>query len=267
MRSDVRVLVDGLRGARVFDLAQPLESSIPPVPSVPPFLMAWVMRHGDFVLPGGTSFVQELVSMGTHTGTHIDALNHVSCDGRLHRGADATAAPRSEDHEALAVQAASFVHHGVLLDIPAARGVDRLASGEAVTAEDIERACTAQGVEVPTEAAVLVRTGWGEREHYRSGQYLARPPGVDLSGAQRLVRWGVRLTGSDTFMYEQPAAEPFGPLPVHGALIVDAGVHIVENLFLEELAQAKVYEFALIVAPLSMTGASGSPIRPLAFAL
>lgn len=202
--------------------------------------------------------------MGSHTGTHIDALNHVSCGGRLHGGWSASDA---EHHGGLAIQhAGPFVHHGVLLDIAAMRGVDRLSPGEGVTARDLEQSVEAQGVDITPDAAVLVRTGWGDRELYRSGRSRVKPPGVDLSGAHRLVEWGVKLTGSDTFMYEQPSDWP-GPLPVHGALIVDAGVHIVENLFLEELAQAGVYEFALIVAPLSMTGASGSPIRPLAFDL
>lgn len=263
MDNQTALLIEGLLAARVLDLSQPLDPTIPPVPSVPPFTMGWVMRHGDYVLPGGTSFTQELVSMGTHTGTHIDALNHVSCDGRLHGEPKNSEAPRGAQPSDLAIEHAPFIHAGVVLDIPALRGVDRLAPGDGVTGDDLDRACAAQSVTVEPGAAVLVRTGWGDRETYRTGGYLRNPPGVNISGARRLIEWQVALTGADTFMYEQPS-QGLGPMPVHATLAVEAGVHIVENLFLEELVQAEASTFALIVAPLRMTGASGSPIRPLA---
>jgi len=135
---------------------------------------------------------------------------------------------------------------------------------EGVTADDLENARLAQGVDIPGGAAVLVRTGYGDRAFYFTPEYHSKPPGVDASGARWLVERGVRLTGADTFMYEQPSHAWPAPLPVHRMLIVETGVYIVENMCLEDLARERVYEFRLVIAPLLMTGASGSPIRPLA---
>ena len=55
-------------------------------------------------------------------------------------------------------------------------------------------------------------------------------------------------------------------LPAHVLLLVRAGIPIIENLNLEELAAAKVHEFAFVCLPLKMRGATGSPVRPIAIA-
>ena len=61
--------------------------------------------------------------------------------------------------------------------------------------------------------------------------------------------------------------DPAAPaIPVHKRLIVDSGVYIMENLFLDDLSKDETYEFVLIAAPLLMVGASGSPLRPIALA-
>ena len=50
----------------------------------------------------------------------------------------------------------------------------------------------------------------------------------------------------------------------HAHLLVTHGIHIIENLNLEELAAAGHREFAFVGIPLKFRGATGSPIRPLA---
>jgi kynurenine formamidase len=53
-------------------------------------------------------------------------------------------------------------------------------------------------------------------------------------------------------------------LPGHIILLVRHGIHIMENLFLEDLARDQVYEFLFVGLPLKIQGATGSPIRPVA---
>ena len=55
-------------------------------------------------------------------------------------------------------------------------------------------------------------------------------------------------------------------LPGHLLLLVRAGIPIIENLNLEQLAAAKVHEFVFVCLPLKMRGATGSPVRPIAIA-
>jgi kynurenine formamidase len=53
-------------------------------------------------------------------------------------------------------------------------------------------------------------------------------------------------------------------LPAHRVLLVEAGINIIETLALEQLAADAVHEFAIVVVPLNLVGATGSPVRPLA---
>ena len=55
-----------------------------------------------------------------------------------------------------------------------------------------------------------------------------------------------------------------GSLPGHLILLVRAGIHIIEALYLEELARDGVREFAFVCLPLKLRGGTGSPVRPIA---
>ncbi len=76
-------------GLRIVELGQPLFTGMPCSPNHPGFRMTLVRRHGDMVRPDGGSAANEIIITGGHVGTHIDALSHVSHDGRLHGGVDA----------------------------------------------------------------------------------------------------------------------------------------------------------------------------------
>lgn len=260
-----------LREARVYDLAQPLEAATPTSPNHPPFRMALLRRHGDAVRADGGSGANELFTMGGHTGTHIDALCHVSYDMRLHGGLDAAEASRGGRFQELGVETiAPIVCRGVLLDVPRALGVDALEAAHPVTAAELERTCAAQGVEVGPGDAVLVRTAWPVGRYADGSAYAgwaSGVPGPDESAARWLAERRVRVTGADTIAYEWLApGAGHSRLPVHTLLLVENGIHIVEVMALEELARDAVFEFLFVLAPLRIVGATGSPVRPLAIA-
>ena len=71
----------------------------------------------------------------------------------------------------------------------------------------------------------------------------------------------VFAAGSDTLAFERV---PSPVMEVHVHLLVESGIHIIENLNLEELARDGVTEFLFVATPLKIQGATGSPIRPLA---
>src|SRR3972149_9605133 len=72
---------------KVYDLGQPLQRGMPLSPLNPPFFFTLSNRHGDRVTSQGVSAANDLISMGSHQGTHIDALGHISKNGTLHGGA------------------------------------------------------------------------------------------------------------------------------------------------------------------------------------
>src|SRR5260370_14568013 len=64
---------------------------MPHYPTHPPFLFGLTKKHGDLVLEGGASSAADALALGSHVGTHIDALCHFSCGGKLHGGVEVKA--------------------------------------------------------------------------------------------------------------------------------------------------------------------------------
>lgn len=259
-----------LSGARIFDLAQPIEAKMPVSPNHPGFKMALQRRHGDMIRADGGSAANEMMMIGGHTGTHIDALCHVSHCGKLHGDVDAYEAQRGGRFQSHGVEQIPITAaRGVLFDIPGLRGVDCLAPGEAITAADLEAAARLQGTECREGDVALVRSGWtkhwGDPETFLGHAHGV--PGPDESAAAWMLDRKVRMTGGETIAYEWiPAGRGHALLPVHRMFLVERGVHIIEGMNLLPLAEAKVYEFLFVVAPIKVVGATGVPVRPFAIA-
>ena len=257
------------RGLRVFDLGRPMYQGMPQSPNHPAFTHTLPRRHGDMVRADGGSAASDLLVTGTHVGTHIDALAHVSHQGRLHGGADAAQAGRGGRYLEHGVHTiAPMLGRGVLLDVPAVLGVAECGPAYEITPGDLAAASTRQGTEPGEGEVVLVRTGWGRRFDQGAQAYLghaAGVPGVGEAGARWLASRRLRAAGADTIAFERLApGAGHATLPAHRVLLVEHGIYIVESLALEELAAAGVHEFTFVLVPLNLIGATGSPVRPLA---
>ena len=241
---------------------------MPVSPNHPAFEMAMIRRHGDMVRPDGGSAANEMITLGGHVGTHIDALGHVSQDGKLHGGVDAAGVQTNRGLRVHGIDTVQpVVGRGVMLDVAAVHGVECLAPGHEVTVDDLESAEQAAGVEVGEGDSLLIRTGWAthwDNPDLFRGQTDGSPgPGVEAG--RWLADRRVRLAGGETIAFEviRPGAG-HATLPVHRILLVEAGIHIIEAMDLTELAAVGAAEFILVVAPLKIVGGTGSPIRPIA---
>ncbi|MFJ3933949.1 cyclase family protein [Streptomyces sp. NPDC090029] len=248
----------------VLDLAHPLANGIPCSPNHPGFRMALARRHGDMVRADGGSSANEIIVTGGHVGTHIDALAHVSHEGKLHGGHEAALAQTGGAFAVLGVDTIEpMVCRGVFLDIAGLHGVPCLPDGYGITVADLEAA----GVLPHTGDVCLIRTGWSrwwsEPERYLG--FASGVPGVTPQAAEWLAARGVRAAGTDTTAFEQiHAGQGHAIMPVHRILLVDHGIHIIENMRFDELANHQSNEFTFVLSPLRITGATGSPVRPLA---
>ncbi len=248
---------------RVYDLAQPYFVGMPHFPTHPPFLFGLTKKHGEYVMPNGGSSAADAIAMGSHNGTHIDALNHFSCGGKLHGGREVDAVQTygaGVDH--LSVDTIQpIVRRGVLLDIAGLLEVESLPKETTITPEHLDAAC--RHVDVQRGDVVLFRTGWG-RYFEDAARFLsqAHGPGPEIDAARWLSSRGIFAAGSDTVAFEKV---PSQEMPVHIHLLVQSGIHIIENLNLEELARDSIQEFVFVGAPLKIRGATGAPLRPLAF--
>jgi len=259
-------LLAAIQSARVYDLAQPYYPGMPHHPNHPPFLFGLNKKHGDYVARNGASSASEGLTLGGHVGTHIDALCHFSCGGKLHGGEEAaglqTYASGLERHTVDTI--APILRRGVLLDIAGQMGMEALPADFEITPEHLNAAVAAAHVEVRPGDVVLLRTGWA-RFWDDAARFIAQVhgPGPGEAGARWLSSRGVFAAGSDTVAFEKV---PDSNMPVHVHLLVESGIHIIECLNLEQLAGERRYTFLFVAAPLKIRGGTGSPIRPLAIA-
>jgi kynurenine formamidase len=213
---------------------------------------------------GDVSFYTEVLMATPHVSTHIDALNHVSKGGRIYGG------HRTDDVEGDFGMAAEgietvppIVTRGVLLDVAAYKGVERLEDHYEIGLEDIRGAMERQGTRIYSGDAVLVRTGKMRQYGVDNAAFLAGQPGVGLQAALWLYEQGMALLGSDTTGTEpQPVTD--WDRTVHVAMLMERGVHLIEWLNLEPLSAVPVREFLFVCLPLKLRGASGSWVRPAA---
>jgi kynurenine formamidase len=258
----------GLGDARIYDLAHPFEPTMPVSPNHPGFRMALLRRHGDVVRTDGSSASNEILVMGGHTGTHIDALAHVSKDGWLTGNLSADDTQRGGRFKALGAETiAPIICRGLLLDVAGHRGIETLPAGDRIDGTELQSVADAQGVAPARGDAILIRSGWA-RHWADNPRYLGHEsgvPGPDVSAAAWLAAAGPSVVGHDSMAFEWlgPGAG-HAELPVHAELIVNQGVHIIENLDLETLARDRVFEFLFFCLPLPLVGATGSPVRPVA---
>ncbi len=160
----------------------------------------------------------------------------------------------------------TLMTRGVLLDIAALKGVDMLGDAYEITVADLEQALQGENVRLQPGDAVILHTGWGRLWGKDNARFLKGNPGIGVAAAEWLAKQDPMLVGADTPPVEvNPNPDPQVSLPVHQIMLVVNGIHLLENLKLDELAAKKVYEFALVLQPLKLRGFSGSTVAPTAF--
>jgi kynurenine formamidase len=259
-----------LAGARVFDLEQPRFAGMPMHPAHKPgYFYALHRRHRDSYRPaefGPRSGSSGVLTMMEHSGTHIDALCHQACDMMLYGGVKVDDVERMDGYRKYGAETMEpLLARGVLLDIAALKGVGQLPQNYAITADDFVAAARASTVTVTPGDVLLVRTGfataWTDEATYLNAA------GVSKSGNIWAADQGVRAVGADNMAWDcMTERDPDTNMALfgHAHLLVTHGIHIIENLNLEELSAAGVHEFGFVGIPLKFRGATGSPIRPLA---
>ena len=159
----------------------------------------------------------------------------------------------------------TLMTRGVLIDVAALKGVDMLGDTYEITPEDLQQALQRQNLKLEPGDAVLIHTGWGKLWGKDNARYVKSCPGIGIAAAEWLIKQDPMLLGADNWPVEvAPNPDKELSLPVHQIALVVNGVHLLENVKLEELAAKKIYEFAFVMQPLKMKGLSGSTVAPAA---
>jgi len=263
-----------VRTGKTFSLALPLNSDGPQTGVIPgrdnpdhKMVAVNMAFTGD---PGDFATSDDAVSMGLQAATHWDALAHVSYGGFLFNGFPASSVTQNGAAHCGIDKAGTIVTRGVLLDVARARGVDRLEGAHAVGSDDLEAARELAKVDVEPGDVILVRTGQIQVLHAGDKNAYGHPssgPGIDA------VPWfrdhDIAAVATDNLTFEVfPCERPDLFLPVHLLDLRDIGLTQGQNWDLEALAadcaDDGVYTFLLEASPQPFTGATGSPVNPVA---
>jgi len=157
-----------------------------------------------------------------------------------------------------------LVTRGVLIDVAGSKGVDMLPTSYNITPEDLQQALAKASQRLQPGDAVLIRTGWSKLMGKENERYGTLNPGIGIAAGQWLLAQEPMMIAADNCCVEVRPSERPHSLPIHAMMLIQHGVYLLENLELEALAAARAYEFAFIVQPLKIKGATGSAIAPIA---
>jgi kynurenine formamidase len=218
-------------------------------------------------------YSDDIMSLPLHGATHWDSLSHIFYDSYMWNGRDASlVSAGGAQKNGIEKAKDKMVGRGVLLDVARHKGTEALEDGYAITSEDLDGCASEQNVEVRTGDFLLVRTGqlgkclrtgsWG---NYAGGD----APGLAFETLRWLYDHEIAAVASDTWGVEvRPNEIDEAFQPWHWVAIPNMGLSVGEMFYLEELAAGCAddgrYEFFFVAPPLPITGASGSPVNPMA---
>jgi kynurenine formamidase len=199
-------------------------------------------------------------------GTQFDGFTHQTIGDSLYNCVKVADVATRNGFTNLGIEhVGTLMTRGVLIDVAALKGVDMLPDTYPITVDDLQRALQRQKLSLQPGDAVIINTGWGRLWDKDGDRYLKTNPGLTTASAEWLAKQDPILIGTDNGpVGVTPDPDPQLSNPVHQIALVVNGIHLLENLKLDELAGKQVYEFALIVQPLKIQGGTGSTVAPTA---
>ncbi len=199
-------------------------------------------------------------------GTQFDAFPHQTIGPSLYNCIPLDEAATRTGFTRLGVEkVGTLITRGVLVDVAGLKGVAMLADSYEITARDVQDALARQKITLQPGDAILLHTGWGTLWGQDNARYLKSNPGIGVGAAEWLARQSPMLVGADNGPVEiNPNPDPQLNQPVHQIMLVINGIHLLENLRLDELAAKQIHEFALVLQPLKIQGGTGSTVAPVA---
>ena len=266
--SAVTAAADLIQNGKVYSLA------IPTTPDTPAWTGRTYQMLTDRILINGESTYglnklqgfDDFACIWLGIGTQIDGFAHVAVDGRHYHGLPSSEVitPRGAKRYGVE-QIEPVVGRGVLLDMTLINDGQALAAGHPVNAEQLKKVAAREQVTIESGDIVLLHTGWLPVASEDPQRFMKTEPGLSLDGAKYLAGRGVVAIGADNHSLEVYPAEGEGDfLPVHGYLLVNEGIHILENIVTEELVADRAYTFFFVLAPPRLSGAVQTPVHPVA---
>lgn len=272
----VRSAAQLVKRGNVIDLGRVLDENTPKFPgrywhqTVDVSAYSSNARRGDAVGKGWgrnqINWITEIQAGTFQVGTQLDSIGHIQIGDRFYNGWSVKDLVEAWGLNRFGIETVPpVVTRGVLIDVAALKGVERLPSGYVISVADMQAALKKQGVALGVGDAVLIHTGWGGLYGKDNEQFLSGEPGVGLSAVEWLYEKRIALTGADTWSYGPvPGEDPQRPFLVPQTMYVKMGLFGLENLATEELARRRVYEFMFSLSHARTRGSTAAVIAPSA---
>jgi len=254
-----------IKTGEVIELSHPLNAAMPMVAGRVFDLQ--VKRTGaargvNKIRPNEELIVAEMGQVGTQ----FDGFAHITHDNVHYNCLKTEDIATRNGFTKLGIEKVGMLMtRGVLIDVAGFKGVDTLGDTYEITVADLEGAIKKQNLTLQAGDAVIIHTGWGKLWDKEPARYAKSNPGIGVKAAEFLIAKDPMLLGADNTPVEvSPNPDPQLAIPVHQLALVVNGVHLLENLKLDELAAKNVSEFAFVMQPLKLQGATGSTVAPAA---
>ena len=212
---------------KIVDLTLTVSDKLPTFPgSPPPSFIPWENIKED-------GYNLELLFLSSHTGTHMDAPHHF-----LEKAA--------KIHE---ISLEKLVSEAALIQC-------RKSSDQSITKTDIQKFEKKHG-KITGFSSIIFYTGW--QKNLQKKYYFTKNPGLSVSAAKYLASKKISLVGIDSPSIDLGKDSKFSAHKI----FAKKGLLIVENL--ANLDKIKSSKFHLVVLPLKLKNATGSPVRAIAF--
>jgi kynurenine formamidase len=254
-----------VRQGMIYDLGLEINENIPQggPGAFTPFSYLTRVSPEEMGKQGPFQFSAETIIGALHVSTHIDAFIHIQAENRIYGGALAADVRTDRGWKQYGMETVNpIIGRCIVLDIAGLKKVDALPDAYEITIAELQDALDVHHVQIRRGDIVLVRTG-KIREFYTDVKaFQAGEPGVGPTAAIWLYEQGMAALGTDTTGTEPlPFKDP--AVTTHRAMLVERGVHLIENLYLDQLANDGISEGCFICLPLKFTGATGSWVRPV----
>ncbi|MGQ9455700.1 MAG: cyclase family protein [Armatimonadota bacterium] len=207
---------------RIIDLTHPIFDQMPVFPGDPEvsFQITRYLTEGNYQV--------SRVTMGSHTGTHIDAPLHYLIN----------------QNPVDAIPLDQLIGWAEILVLPA-KG-----KGSEIGVHDLEPFSN----RIVKGARILIRTGWSKL--FGTREFFNNFPGITIDAAKWLASRKIALLG-----IEQPSTHPIHHVETHRILLA-GHINLIESLAnLESLTRDRVY---LVILPMKLAGTDGAPVRAIA---
>jgi kynurenine formamidase len=212
------------------------------------------------------NWITEIQAGTFQVGTQLDSIGHIQVGDRFYNGWTTKDLVSSGGLGRFGMETVPpIVTRGVLVDVAAYKGVERLDKGYVISVADVEGALAREGLSIKPGDAVLIHTGWGGLWGKDNTTFLSGEPGPGMELAQWLYDKRIAITGADTWSYGPvPGEDTERPFLVPQTMYVKMGLFGLENLATERVAERGVYEFLFTLTHAKTRGSTAAIVAPAA---